>query len=61
MRVTLDSEEQRRGASELSDLERTHGGSPGLEIDELGQLVGTYVGTLEAIRAHAQTLARRRR
>lgn len=62
MRVTLDSDEQQRGASELADLESRYGGSPELKIDpETGQLMGTYIGRLEAIRAHTQILARRRR
>lgn len=61
MRITLDSEEQSRGKRELLELERHYGGSPELEIDETGQLVGEYIGTLEAVRAHAQRLARRRR
>jgi len=59
MRITLDIEAQQ--IYSLANLEKTHGGSPLLEIDpETGQGMGEYVGRLESIRAHAQTLRRRR-
>lgn len=61
MRITLDSEEQSRGKRELLELERHYGGTPELEIDETGQLVGEYIGRLESIRAHTATLLARSR
>lgn len=62
MRVELDLEAQRRGKKELLELERDYGGSPELGIDlETGCFAGEYIGTLEAIRTHAEALARARR